>query len=40
VLAGASLLLLLGRGRKPSREIEELEETVPHPAVPGSAAAG
>jgi predicted MFS family arabinose efflux permease len=40
VLAGASLLLLLGRSRKPSREIEELEETVPHPAVPGSVAVG
>lgn len=38
VLAGASLLLLLGRGKKPSAADEAIEETVPHPAVPGTAA--
>lgn len=38
VLAGATLLLLLGRGKEPSKEDEAIEETVPHPTVPGTAA--
>lgn len=38
VLTGASLLLLLGRGKPPSAEAEAIEETIPHPAVPGTAA--
>jgi MFS family permease len=38
VLAGASLLLLLGGGNRPTAADEEIEETVPHPAVPGTAA--
>jgi predicted MFS family arabinose efflux permease len=38
VLAGASLLLLIGRGREPSAADEEIEETVPHPTVLGTAA--
>jgi predicted MFS family arabinose efflux permease len=38
VLIGASLLLLLGRGTEPSAAAKEIEETVPHPGVPGTAA--
>lgn len=38
VLVGASLFLLLGRGKQPSKEDAAIEETVPHPAVPGTAA--
>jgi MFS family permease len=32
-LAGATLLLMLGRGEEPSAEAKEYEETVPHPGV-------
>jgi predicted MFS family arabinose efflux permease len=39
VLTGASLLLLLGRGNRPTAADEAIEETVPHPTVPGTAAA-
>lgn len=33
VIAGASLLLLLGEGQEPSEEDKRIEETVPHPGV-------
>lgn len=36
VLIGAASLLLLGGGKAPDRRAKEVEEVVPHPAVPGT----
>lgn len=38
VLIGASLLLLLGKGREPSESAKDVEETVPVTTAPGGAA--
>ncbi|MET0271022.1 MAG: MFS transporter [Sphingomonas sp.] len=36
VLLGATSLMFLGRGNSPGERARRLEETVPHPAVPGT----